>query len=313
MVKCNSKNEYYGKLHVEGTHLCDRDNTPVQLKGLSSHGLGWYPQYINEQAFKEFRDDWNMNIIRLAMYTEEEEGYCSRDNNHKEFLKEVVSKGIEIARELKMYVIVDWHILFDNNPLIHIDEAIDFFEEISSKHKEDEHVLYEICNEPNGDTSWDDIKKYAEQVIPIIRKNAPESIIIVGTPTWSQDVDIASMNPISGYDNIMYALHFYADTHKDALRDKMMKALENQLPIFVSEYGICDASGNGAINPVEANKWISLLDELKISHIAWNLSNKDESSALLKKSCNKAMQFEEDDLNEGGIWLKDMLTRGVGL
>lgn len=302
------KNEYYGKLHVEGTRLCDENNTPVQLKGLSSHGLGWFPDYINKQAFQDFRDDWNMNIIRLALYTAEEEGYCSKDESHKEFLKEVVSKGIEIARELKMYVIVDWHILLDNNPSINIKDAIDFFEEISSKHKEDEHILYEICNEPNGNTSWEDVKNYAEQVIPVIRKNAPDAIIIVGTPTWSQDVDIASENPISGYDNIMYALHFYADTHKDTLRDKMRKALDNQLPIFVTEYGICDASGNGAINPEEADKWISLLDELKISHIAWNLSNKDESSAILKKTCIKSMDFTQEDLNDSGIWLKAMLT-----
>ncbi len=302
------KNEYYGKLHVEGTRLCDENNTPVQLKGLSSHGLGWFPDYINKQAFQDFRDDWNMNVIRLALYTAEEEGYCSKDENHKTFLKEVVSKGIEIARELKMYVIVDWHILLDNNPSINMKDAIDFFEEISSKHKEDEHVLYEICNEPNGDTTWEDVKSYAEQVIPVIRKNVPDAIIIVGTPTWSQDVDIASENPISGYDNIMYALHFYADTHKDALRDKMRTALENQLPIFVTEYGICDASGNGAINPEEAKKWISLLDELKISHIAWNLSNKDESSAILKKSCIKSMGFMPEDLNDSGIWLKSMLT-----
>lgn len=302
------KNEYYGKLHVAGTRLCDENNTPVQLKGLSSHGLGWFPDYINKQAFQDFRDDWNMNIIRLALYTAEEEGYCSKDENHKDFLKEVVSKGIEIARELKMYVIVDWHILLDNSPSINIKDAIDFFEEISSKHKEDEHILYEICNEPNGNTSWEDVKNYAEQVIPVIRKNAPDAIIIVGTPTWSQDVDIASENPISGYDNIMYALHFYADTHKDALRDKMRKALDNQLPIFVTEYGICDASGNGAINPEEADKWISLLDELKISHIAWNLSNKDESSAILKKTCTKSMDFTQEDLNDSGIWLKSMLT-----
>lgn len=300
--------DYYGQLHVNGTNLCDENNNPIQLKGLSSHGLGWFPEYINMDAFKSFKNDWNMNVLRLAMYTEEYNGYCSSNEAQKKNLKSIVNKGIEIAQDLDLYVIVDWHILSDGNPLTHVKDAIEFFDEISSKYKNDPHILYEICNEPNGSTTWADIKSYAKQVIPVIRKNAPDAIIIVGTPTWSQDVDIAAQSPITEYDNIMYALHFYADTHRDNLRNKMVSAIESGLPVFVSEYGICDASGNGLINTEEANKWVALMDQHKVSYIAWNLSNKSESSAIIKSSCKKTSGFLDEDLSDSGKWLKSMLS-----
>lgn len=309
-VSTNS-NQYYGKLHVNKTYLCDKNNNPVQLKGISSHGLGWYPEYINKKTIKELKEKWNMNVIRLAMYTEEYNGYCSSDKAQKEKLKSIIHTGIKAAKELDLYVIVDWHILSDGNPLKHVEEAVKFFEEISKKYKNDPHIIYEICNEPNGNTTWKDIKKYANKVIPVIRKHAPDAIIIVGTPTWSQDVDIAAKSPLSKYDNIMYALHYYADTHRDQLRDKMDKAIKKGLPIFVSEYGICDASGNGRINTKEANKWIALMNKHKISYVAWNLSNKNESSAILKSTTKKTSGFVNADLSDSGKWLKAMLTKKV--
>ena len=113
--------------------------------------------------------------------------------------------------------------------------------------------------------NWQQIKSYAEEVIPVIRANDPDAIIIVGTPTWSQDVDQAAANPITGYDNIMYALHFYADTHRDNLRNRMVTAIQNGLPIFVSEYGICDASGSGAINSSQATLWMNTMQQYNVS------------------------------------------------
>lgn len=302
-----SPNQYYGPLHVNETTLFDQYDNPVQLKGLSTHGLGWYPEYVNTNLFQTIQEDWNMNVIRLAMYTEEYNGYCISDDAQKKNLKSIINYGIQIARDLDLYVIVDWHILSDNNPLTHVEEAMDFFDEISTQYKNDPHILYEICNEPNGNTTWEDIKSYANQVIPVIRKNAPESIIIVGTPTWSQDVDIASQSPIEGYENLMYTLHFYADTHRDDLRNKMVTAIEKGLPVFVSEYGICDASGNGPINIEEANRWVDLMNQYKISYVAWNLSNKDESSAILKNTCTRTFDFTDEDLSDSGQWLKSLL------
>lgn len=308
------ENGYCGALHVEGTYLADSKGDLVQLRGISTHGLGWFPEYVNEKAIRQFKEEWGCNVIRLAMYTAEYNGYCTSDAAQKENLKKIVDTGVTAATSHNMYVIIDWHILQDSNPHTNKEEAKKFFAEVAEKYKDNPNVIYEICNEPNGGVSWSEIKRYALEVIPVIRKYAPEAVIIVGTPTWSQDVDIAAADPITEYENIMYALHFYADTHRDGLREKCKTAVKKGLPVFVSEYGICDASGNGAINRAQADLWISMLDSYGISYVAWNLSNKAETSSMIASSCNKKNGFTESDLSEGGKWFVNMLQKaGTGL
>lgn len=295
-----------GALHVEGTKLCGSDGKPVQLKGISTHGLAWFPDYVNEECFAQFRTQWDVNVIRLALYTAEYNGYCSGGDQNQ--LKALVHSGVTYATNQDMYVIIDWHILSDSNPNQHISEATAFFDEMSRAYADHNNVLYEICNEPNGGTTWGDIKTYANTVIDVIRKNDRDAVIIVGTPNWSQYVDQAASDPITGFDNIMYSLHFYAATHKEDLRGKMVSAIQSGLPIFVTEYGICDASGNGGIDRGQAQQWIALMDQNDISYVAWNLSNKGETSAILDSSCTKTSGFSESDLSESGRWLHHMLT-----
>lgn len=301
-----------GRLHVKGTKLVDKKGHEVQLRGVSTHGLSWYPQYVNDKCFAQLHDKWGANVVRLAMYTEEYNGYCSGDAKNRSDLKKLIKKGVKLAKKHKMYVIVDWHILSDGNPNSHKKEAKAFFREMSREFKGYNNVIYEICNEPNNGTSWKEIKSYARSVISTIRKNDKKAVIVVGTPTWSQDVDQAAADPIKG-DNIMYALHFYAATHKTDLRNKMTAAINKGLPVFVTEYGICDASGNGAIDKKEADRWIQTMDEYGVSYIAWNLSNKQESSSIIKSSCPKVSGFKKSDLSDEGKWLYSMLRKKAGL
>lgn len=301
-----------GRLHVKGTKLVDKKGHEVQLRGVSTHGLSWYPQYVNDKCFAQLHDKWGANVVRLAMYTEEYNGYCSGDAKNRSDLKKRIKKGVRLAKKHKMYVIVDWHILSDGNPNSHKKEAKAFFREMSREFKGYNNVIYEICNEPNNGTSWKEIKSYARSVISTIRKNDKKAVIVVGTPTWSQDVDQAAADPIKG-DNIMYALHFYAATHKADLRNKMTAAINKGLPVFVTEYGICDASGNGAIDKKEADRWIQTMDEYGVSYIAWNLSNKQESSSIIKSSCSKVSGFKKSDLSDEGKWLYSMLREKAGL
>ncbi len=300
-----------GALHMEGAQLTGEHGEPVQLRGVSTHGLSWFPQYVNPEFFSELRTDWNANVVRLAMYTAESGGYCT--DGDKTSLKQLVTDGVNAAANADLYAIIDWHILSDSNPLQHIDEAKVFFSEMSATFSENNNVIYEICNEPNGSTSWADIKAYASEIIPVIRTNSPDAVIVVGTPTWSQDVDKAAADPLTGEigENVMYALHFYAATHQQDLRNKLARTVNDGLPIFVTEFGICDASGNGRIDYESANEWVALMDSLDVSYICWNLSNKNEASALFKPDCNKTSGFTEDDLSAEGVWLQGVLSGEV--
>lgn len=292
----------HGALHVENGKLTDADGNIVQLYGMSTHGIAWFPQYINYDSFRTLRDDWNTNCIRLAMYTAEYGGYCTGCD--KEQLKQLVRDGVSYATELGMYVIVDWHILSDCDPNQNKDEAIAFFREMSEAFADNDNVLYEICNEPNSGTSWDSIKSYAEEVIPVIREQKPDAVILVGTPTWSQEIDKAAASPLT-FDNVMYTLHFYAGTHKDDLRNRLETCAQNNLPVFVSEFGMCDASGNGANDFDSTTKWLDLLNKYQISFCCWNLANKDESSSVFKAASTALSDWTDEDFNESGRWIRE--------
>ena len=299
--------ETHGKLSVKGTDIVDMNGDKYQLKGVSTHGITWFPDYVNKEAFETLRDDWGANLIRLAMYTDtgDSYGYCS--GGDKDEILALVDKGVSAATELGMYVIVDWHILSDSDPNNHIDDAKEFFDKVSKKYAAQENVIYEICNEPNGGTQWSSVKSYAETIIPVIRANDKDALIIVGTPNWSQDVDIASQDPITGYDNIMYAVHFYAATHKDDLRNKVKTALDNGLPVFVSEFSLCDASGNGGIDYDSSDEWFELINENNLSYSSWSLCNKNETSALIKSDSPATGSFSDGDLSDTGKYVRDRI------
>ena len=294
-----------GQLSVKGADLVDKDGNPVQLRGISTHGIQWFPQFVNKEAFKTLRDDWNVNVIRVAMYSGESEGYTASASKG---IEQTLQQAVDACIELDMYVIIDWHVLADQSPIVRKDDAVRFFREMSRKYADYPNVIYEICNEPNGYATWEgDIKPYAEEVIPVIRENAPDSVVIVGTPTWSQDIDKALSNPLA-FDNVMYALHFYAATHTDWLRDRLKSCYNSGLPVFVSEFGLCDASGGGANDFNQSKAWLELMDGLKISYCAWALADKNETCCLLKPGANANGSWSDSELNESGKYMKEWLS-----
>ncbi len=291
-----------GQLQVKGSQIVNKNGKPFVIKGVSTHGLSWYPQYVQKKAFQSLKKS-GVNTIRLAMYTEEYNGYCNSGKENQKNLEALIDKGVNAATSLGMYIIIDWHILSDGNPLIHKKEAKTFFKKIVKKYNSYKNVLFEICNEPNGgEGTWKNIRSYAKTIISTIRSVNKKAIIIVGTPTWSQDVDQAAANPLNGK-NIAYAFHFYASTHKQDLRNKLENAVKQGLPVIVTEFGLSEASGNGTIDIKEANKWNTLLNRYKLGRVCWNLSNKDESSSLIKASCNKTSGWKMDDFTKAGKWL----------
>ncbi len=298
----NSSSLPYGKLSVNSDGiLVGADGNIAKLKGVSTHGLSWFPEYVNADSIKYCKEQLGANTFRLAMYTAEYAGYC--EGGDQAALKQIVKNGVQYATDNNMYVIIDWHVLNDNNPNKYKEQAIAFFKEMSLLYKDYDNVIYEICNEPCGGTSWNDIKNYALQVIPVIRENDKDAIIIVGTPNWSQDVDIVANDRITGYDNIMYAFHFYAATHGQDYRNKVQTALNSKLPIFVSEFGICTADGNGWIDENAANTWIDFLDNNNISYVMWNLCNKNEKSAMINSWITSTTWWSYDELSQAGQWL----------
>ena len=287
--------------------IVDKNGNAVMLRGVSTHGAQWFPQYINKDAFQSLRDEWGINTVRLAIYPREG-GYIGNEGT----LDKKIEEGVEAAKSLGMYVIIDWHVL-SYNPNETKSEAETFFKKYATKFKDYNNVIFEICNEPTGtnwyDGSGNDIYSYGTKITSIIRNCGSNAIILCGTNTWSQDVDDVAKKPLSD-SNVMYNLHFYASTHYDNIKDKMKRAIASGTPVFVSEFGLSEASGNGSLDASNATDWMNLMKANNISYACWSLCNKGETASLLTTSCSKTSKWTGTDLTEAGIWLVNA-SRGL--
>ena len=293
-----------GALAVEGGALVDAHGDAVQLRGVSTYGLQWFPEYVNRPLFEQLSSEWDANLVRLAFYSDY---YCNASPEDASAVMETLREGIDAAIAADMYVLVDWHILEDSDPNEHVTQAMDFFGQISSEYAQSPNVIYEICNEPNGETTWTQVCEYAQRVIPIIRANDPDAIIVVGTPNYDRDLMAAVRNPLNQYGNVMYACHFYATTHGRDLRGGIEQAVEDGLPVFVTECGLAEADGSGRVDIDSAVQWFDFLNEHNLSYAIWSLSNKAETSALIASNSSAAEHLDDGDLSPVGMWVRSLL------
>jgi endoglucanase len=288
-----------GALAVKGKQLTDGKGNPVMLRGVSFGWHNWWPRFYNAGAVSWLRNDWKCNVIRAAMGVEPERGYIRQQEWSKEKVKAVVDRAIAE----NMYVIIDWH---SHN--IRLNEAREFFAEMARTYGKHPHVIYEIFNEPEQQ-SWNDVKAYSIEIIKTIRAIDPDNIILVGSPHWSQDVHLAADDPIQGFDNLMYTLHFYAATHKQWLRDRGDYAIKKGLPLFISESAGMEATGNGPINLEEWDAWTNWAEKNRISWITWSVSDKNETCSMLLPSASSEGNWQEKDMKESGIRTRAMIRK----
>ena len=317
---------YNGWLHIDENKILNENNELVHLIGVSTHDAYWYEHNVTKENLKTIKETWGVNTIRIAMFTNPKiKGYVADPENRKELIKRLVNMCIE----QDMYVIIDWHILDDNDPTTYKKEAIEFFNEMSKEYKNNPNVLYEICNEPNGEkVTWSKvIKPYAEEVISTIRKNSPKSIIIVGLANWSRDTKSAINNPIDK-ENILYAVHTYMGRDINDVEDNLKLAIKEKLPIIITECAATDGSGDGHLYLDFFKKWVDYIDSNDISWIVWQFSDKKENSSLLiskrlrhmqwindktytKKQINKKKYNVNDYLSESGEIVKELIRKYV--
>ena len=254
-VKTGGGVSEHGKLHVQGTQLCDEHGAAVELHGMSSHGIQWFPQYTTKQAIANTAA-YGANLFRVAMYTGEG-GYLSSPAQ----IKKAAYAAMDAAIENDMYVIIDWHILSDGDPLTHLKEA--------------------------------------QALVKTIRSNAPDSIILIGSGTWSQDLQDPAADPVVGT-NLMYTCHFYAGTHGAWLRQRIADAQKRGLAVFVSEWGASRADGSGGVFTQESETWLNFLHQNGISWASWSLCDKNETSAALKPGTPTNRPWTDNYLTPSG-------------
>lgn len=290
----------WGQLQVRGAQLCDQQGNPVVLRGVS---FGWHniwPRFYNKKAVRTLHRDWNATVVRAAM------GVTTVEDNYLEnptFALQCVEPVIKAAIKEGIYVIIDWHA-----HEMHTQKAKEFFSKMAQKYGRYPNIIYELYNEPVED-SWESLKQYASEIITEIRRYDPDNIILMGCPHWDQDIHLVAESPLTGVSNVMYTLHFYASTHKEYLRDRMEDAAKRGLPIFVSESGVTEASGNGKIDPESQQLWLDRMEKLKISWVCWSLSDKDESCSMLLPRATATGPWADDVIKRSGKLTKGYLLK----
>ncbi len=262
---------------------------------------GWGGErYYNANVVRWLKTDWRSSIVRASMGVEDDGGFLTDPSGNAARVRAVVDAAI--AND--MYVIIDWH---SHHAESHRASAISFFQDMARTYGTRNHVIYEIYNEPLQ-ISWSGtIKPYAQAVISAIRSIDPDNLIVVGTPSWSQDVDVAAADPISGT-NIAYALHFYAGTHGQFLRDKAQTALNRGIALFVTEWGSVSANGDGAVNTNETNAWMSFLRARGISHANWATNDKAEGASALRPGASTSGGWPASQLTASGTLAKQIIS-----
>ena len=306
----------HGQLSLKGFDVVDKNGQPYVLRGMSFFWDDWgFEKFFTEGAVKTIANDWGGNVVRTPIHD----------------LNESRAKAmIDYAFNAGIYIIVDYHSHCAHK---NASSAQSFFGNIASyvKQKNYVHVLYELYNEPLYEncssasdtyaggtlTSWNTIKQYAESVIPKIRANDPNGIIIVGTPNYSQGTEAARANPITGQKNIAYTLHFYASTSgHGSLRWNVLRAKCNDFPVIITEWGVSESSGDGNFTKSMNDTWMSWIETIGVSWANWSISDKGETSAALTGGASPNGGWNDGNLTASGKYVKNLmknLNAGKGL
>jgi endoglucanase len=289
----------HGRLQVKSTKLVDKHGTPIALHGMSFGWHNWWPRFYNAGTVSWLANDWNCSVVRAAMGVEPDKGYIKDPAGSVQKVKAVVEAAIKEG----IYVIIDWH---SHN--INLKEAKIFFTEMAAAYGKYPNVIYELFNEPDKE-SWKEVKEYSVELIKTIRAIDPHNIILVGSPHWDQDIHLPAEDPIQGYDNLMYTMHFYAGTHKQWLRDRTDAAINKGLPVFISESAGMEASGDGPIDHAEWKRWIDWMNARNLSWLAWSVADKNETCSVLQPGAASDGKWEMKDLKESGVRTREYLKK----
>ncbi|WP_367914616.1 glycoside hydrolase family 5 protein [Leadbetterella sp. DM7] len=277
---------------------------PARLRGISFSWSIWGgAKYYNPAIVDELADAFKCNVIRVSMAVEPADGYL-RD---PELQWNRITPVIDRALERGIYVIMDWH---DHHADKNVKEAMTFFDRFSARYASSPLIIYEIWNEPER-IDWKIVKAYAERLIPVIRKNDPGNLIVVGSSSWDQDIDIVAKDRLTGFDNIAYSFHFYASEphHQENLRNRATTAIEAGLPVFVTEWGVGEANGDGAFDPEKNKAWMTWMEKHQLSWVNWNLTDKKETTALLKPGAPVNGSWKKSNLSPSGLYVRQHLRR----
>ena len=278
-------------LHTDANLIKDPVGNVVVLRGVDTIDLGavevWRGGVINLIDRVTNKSDpcgsspgWYPRIIRLAIYPSDE-GVGSPwffDTNPDYFYNNLLRPVVDYCRTKDMYAIIDWHYV-GKNTYDKRSQTSAFWSYIAPRFANDSHVLFELFNEPlntsggNDTANWLTCRPDMQTWINIIRASAPNNLILVSGPSWTQQIGPAAANPLTG-DNLVMVSHIYPGHWlvwgQDYFKGQVTTCL-TRYPVFASEWGFWGTSEellNGTITNY-GQPLMNFYEGLKISNSAW--------------------------------------------
>jgi endoglucanase len=294
----------HGQLKVQDGVMVNSKNEAPQLRGISLSWSVWGGRkYYNPEVVNWLADDFTVSLLRVSMAVEPDSGYLKDPAGQEQMVTKVIDAGIKKG----LYVLIDWH---DHHADKNVQQSKAFFSKMAKRYAGVPNVIYEIWNEPEKE-EWSTIKRYAIEVISEIRKHDKENIIVVGSPFWDQQVDVAAKDPIVDQRNIVYSFHFYASdpNHQEGLMARADEAMRLKLPLFVTEWGVGEANGDGVFDEQKNARWMNWMEQHKLSWANWNVTDKKETTAILMPGANAKGKWTSAELTPAGQYIRAQLRQ----
>jgi len=256
-------------LHTEGRHFVDPFGNVVVLRGVAIADLQDVdterPGMSVQQLLELLTDEsarFYTRVVRLTVFPER------WLVDPKQYLVEHLEPAVEVAAQLGLYVIVDWHEISDVEPVS--DRTAEFWNTVAPVFANHSNVLYEIFNEPinQDDPSWQRWKEQAQPWVNSIRQYAPNNIILIGGPFWSQQIGGAATDPFEG-ENLAYVGHIYPVIDRNVWSDTgVMAQVAEVQPLMITEWGFRD-DGNYIWDGTKSSFGDPLKDFIEGHNLSW--------------------------------------------
>lgn len=312
-----------GKLHKNGKYIVDENDVPVELRGIGTHHLLQYKNLHNRKAFDSLRR-MGVNMIRPSAYLEDYNflgsdgetayGYISRP----EETRAEIEKIIKICIDLGLYVLLDWHVFYDSNMIagqtytgyarFHETEALEFFEYFTEKYGDYPNMIYDLCNEPYF-ASESDIVQFVQAVRAVIVENVDEPVMTCGygagqtNDTWyTRSKRLYDAFVAAGITDVFVAPHIYGSN----ITTPAQQLWDENIPIFCTEWGNSQGSGDGAGNDTAALANTNWFHEHAVAQSFWKFTDQTMTTSVLQNqgiiNSEKWLDgFNWSDLSHNGV------------
>ncbi|HEX9388789.1 MAG TPA: glycoside hydrolase family 6 protein [Anaerolineales bacterium] len=228
-------------LSVSGRFIRDPQDNNVVLRGVSLVDVSvansrprnavTLTNMVTDDA-----NSWYARVVRFPVYPNAIDGQPGWIANPDSYFNNHLDPAIQNCISRQIYCIIDWHYISDytSNTIDTTTRA--FWSYVAPRYANTPNVIFELYNEPINPDNWSTWKTTAQPWVNLIRSLAPNNLILIGGPRWSQNLSSAASDPFVG-SNLVYVAHIYPEHGGQSTWDSWFGNAANSVPFFITEWG----------------------------------------------------------------------------